>query len=175
LSDSIEQTKFKCAILPHMDAAYNLARWLMRNDHDAEDVVQEAYLRAFKYFSSYRGGDTKAWLLQVVRRTCCTFLDKRRDNERLQSFDEHIHIDAADTGNPEKHLLQQADRLMLRQAVEALPLEFREVVVLRELEGLSYRQISGIVDIPIGTVMSRLARARKQLQERLAPYQDEET
>jgi RNA polymerase sigma-70 factor (ECF subfamily) len=175
LAISVERAKFESAVLPHLDAAYNLARWMMRNDHDAEDVVQESYFRALKYFSSYRGGDGKTWLLQVVRRTCCTFIDKRRNFDRMQSFDEGVHGAAPDDDNPEKLLLQQSDRQMLRQALETLVLESREILVLRELEGLSYRQIAAIVDIPIGTVMSRLARARKQLQERLAPFQDEET
>jgi RNA polymerase sigma-70 factor (ECF subfamily) len=159
---------FEEVTLPHITAAYNLARWLTRNNHDAEDVVQEAYMRAFKFFDSFRGGDGRPWLLRIVRNTCYTWLQRNRTSDlSIVSDDE---IDAVESGdpNPETALLKRANGELLKQALEELPLEFREVFILRELEGLSYKQISQIAGIPIGTVMSRLARARTRLQQRLA-------
>jgi RNA polymerase sigma-70 factor (ECF subfamily) len=145
-----------------LDAAYNLARWLTRDDRDAEDVVQEACLRAFRFFDSFHGGDSRAWLLTIVRHTCYTWLRKNRAHE-LVTFDEEL--DGVETGlNPEELLLQNADQQLLRKAVEELPIEFREVIILRELEGLSYKEIANVTGVPLGTVMSRLARARKRLQ-----------
>jgi RNA polymerase sigma-70 factor (ECF subfamily) len=174
VSQSTERLRFESLVLPHLDAAFNLARWLTRNDHDAEDVVQEAYFRALKFFHGYRGGDAKAWLLQVVRRACFNYLNKRKSRDLFESLDEQIHGEASTVDNPEKALLRCADRQLVRQALEELPLHFREALVLRELEGLSYQQIAGITDVPIGTVMSRLARARDQLHDRLAQHHDEE-
>lgn len=146
--------------LPHITAAYNLARWLTRNDHDAEDVVQEAYLRAFKFFAGFRGGDGRSWLLRMVRNTCYTWLKRNRASELSLLPDEEIDDIASGDPNPETTMLRKANGELLKQALEELPLEFREVVILRELEGLSYKQIALIADIPMGTVMSRLARAR---------------
>jgi RNA polymerase sigma-70 factor (ECF subfamily) len=160
-------------VLPHLDAAYNLARWLTGNDHDAEDVVQEAYARAWKFFEGFRGGDARAWVLTVVRRTCYTWLQQHRGREAA-SFDEGLHDEGSEALNPEKLFLRRADRELLRQAIEALPLDFREVVVLRDLEGCSYQEVAAVAGIPLGTVMSRLARARKQLQQRLAHCADKE-
>jgi RNA polymerase sigma-70 factor (ECF subfamily) len=174
LPETTERTRFEEAVLPHIDAAYNLARWLTHDDHDAEDVVQEAYYRAFKFFRGFRGGDGRAWLLTVVRHTCYTWLQRHRGRESTMPFDEDLHSGEGDTFNPERLFLQRADRQMLREAMEALPTEFREVLVLREMESLSYQEIAAIVNIPIGTVMSRLSRARKQLQQRLAPCAGEE-
>ncbi len=151
--------------MPHMDAAYNLARWLTRNDADAEDVVQEATLRAFKFFGGYRGGDGRAWLLTIVRNTCYTWLQQNRAHAPLTDFDEETH--GVESMNPETILLGVVDRQRLKDALEELPVEFREVVILRELEGLSYKEIANIINVPTGTVMSRLARARKRLQLRL--------
>jgi len=160
--------RFEQTILPHMDAAYNLARWLTRRDQDAEDVVQEAYLRAFQFFGSFRGGDGRTWLLAIVRNTCYTWLHKNRAPEQTVSFDEEQHgLTLADHG-PEAHLLRTEDAEMLHDALRELPTEFREVVVLRELEELSYKEIAGIAGIPAGTVMSRLARGRERLQEILS-------
>ena len=153
---------FDQVVLPHLDAAYNLARWLTRNDADAEDVAQEACLRAFKYFGGFHGGDSRAWLLTIVRNTCYTWLQQNRAHELTTVFDEETHSVEGD--NPEMKLLERADTQSLKKALEELPTEFREVVILRELEGLSYKEIAGIADVPIGTVMSRLARARKRLQ-----------
>jgi RNA polymerase sigma factor (sigma-70 family) len=168
LPESDTVPRFEEAVLPHLDAAYNLARWLTRNDHDAEDVVQEAYLRAFKFFGSFQGSNGRAWLLTVVRNTGYTWLRQHRAQELARSFDEELHSGDDDTLNPERLFLQSADRQLLRQALEDLSVEYREVVVLRELEGMSYKQIAGIIGIPMGTVMSRLARARQRLQEILA-------
>lgn len=160
-------TRFEQAVLPHLAAAYNLARWLTRNDQDAEDMVQEAYVRAFKYFTSFRGGDSRVWLLTIVRNTCYTWLQQQQAHELTTSFDEELHSAASDALNPEQLLLQSVDNQVLREALEELPVEFREVVILRELEGFSYKEITAIASIPLGTVMSRLARARKRLQQDL--------
>ena len=159
----------------HFDAAYNLARWLTRNDHDAEDVVQEACLRALRYFEGFHGGEGRAWLLTIVRHTCYSWLEKNRPTEVSAGFDESAStadragfdpdMMAAEGGNPEAIALQNAHRRILDQAIAALPLGFREVLILRELEDLSYKEIARVIDAPVGTVMSRLARARKLLQQ----------
>jgi RNA polymerase sigma factor (sigma-70 family) len=150
--------------LIHLDAAYNLARWLMRNEHDAEDVVQEAYLKAFRHLAAFRGEDGRAWLLAIVRNTCYDRL--RQSGARDDSaFDEGIHSVGQPTPNPESSLLARENAELLREALAELPPEYREVLVLRELEELSYTEIACITRIPIGTVMSRLSRARKRLQE----------
>jgi len=174
VQETDERRRFEEAVLPHLDAAYNLARWLTRNAHDAEDVVQEAYCRALKFFGGFQGSNGRTWLLQVVRNTGYTWLQKHRARELTVSFDEERQPATSDALNPEKLAIQQADREMLRQAIEELPVAYREVVVLRELEGLSYQEIAAVAEIPLGTVMSRLARARQQLQERLAHSIDEE-
>jgi RNA polymerase sigma factor (sigma-70 family) len=156
---------FEEAVLPHLDAAYNLAHWLTRNDTDAQDVVQEAFLRAFKFFGGFHGVDGRSWLLTIVRNTCYTWMQHNRSPQLNVSDDddEQYEIESTDP-NPEELLLQRADTLMVRQALTELPIEFREVMVLRELEDLSYKEIAGITDLPLGTVMSRLARGRKRLQ-----------
>ena len=159
--------RFEQTILPHLDAAYNLARWLTRNEHDAEDMVQEAYLRAFKFFNAFRGVDGRAWLLTIVRNTCYTWLQQNRAHEITTMFDEEIHSVDSDPSNPATLALQSADQQILRKALDELPVEFREVVVLRDLEGFSYKEIADIVNIPAGTVMSRLARARERLRQLL--------
>jgi RNA polymerase sigma-70 factor (ECF subfamily) len=159
---------FEHLLLPHLGAAYNLARWLTHNDHDAEDLVQEAYLRALKSFEGFLGGDGRAWLLTIVRNTCYTWLRQNAANELDAVFDEEIHSGQSDGATPETLLLDSLQNERLKQALEELPLEFREVLIMRELEGLSYREIADMTDLPLGTVMSRLARARKRLQRRLA-------
>ena len=164
-----EQTSsgnFENDFLPHLDAAYNLARWLTRNDQDAEDVVQEACLRAFRFFGGFRGGNTRAWLLKIVRNTCYTQLQKNRPQE-LATFDEEIHNEDNGSMNPETLLLRSADSQLLRQALEELPVNFREVLVLRELEGLSYKEIAEVSNVRLGTVMSSLSRARERLRQSL--------
>jgi RNA polymerase sigma factor (sigma-70 family) len=160
-------SRFEEVVLPHLTAAYNLARWLTRNGNDAEDLVQEACLRAFKSFAGFRGGDERAWLLTIVRNTCYTWLQANRAQELTMSFDEEMHTMEGGSRDPETLLLESADRELLKNALEELPLEFREVVVLRELEGMSYKEIADLAGIPVGTVMSRLARARERLQRRL--------
>jgi RNA polymerase sigma-70 factor (ECF subfamily) len=156
--------RFEDIVIPHLNAAYNLARWLARNGDDAEDLVQEAYLRAFRSFDTYRGEDGRAWLLAVVRNTCLTWLRKRGEQPIIE-FDEQMHGAADPSPDPESILLNQAALGSLQNCLEALPLEFREAIVLRELEELSYKEISGIARVPMGTVMSRLARARQRLQQ----------
>jgi len=153
--------------MPHLDAAFNLARWLTRNDHDAEDVVQQAYLRAFQSWATFHGGDGRAWLLTIVRNTCFTWLTKNRAHQADLPFDDDLQVAASESQNPEALLLQNADREMLRQAIDQLPPEFREVIVLREMEGLSYKEVAGVAGVPVGTVMSRLSRARNQLEQLL--------
>ena len=161
---------FETAVLPHLDAAYNLARWLTRNDADAQDVVQEAYLRAFRFFGGFHGEDGRAWLLGIVRNTSYTWMQQNRSAQLNTPLDDELHAVKSDDLNPEALLLQKADAQILRQAVEELPLEFREVLVLRELDEMSYKQIAVVADLPLGTVMSRLARARKRLQQILASH-----
>ena len=160
-------SRFEQVTLPHLDAAYNLARWLTGNDQDAEDVVQEAYLRALKFFDGFHGGDSRTWLLTIVRNTCYTWLQQNKRTVLDSAFDEEIHTMGSDDLNSEKLLLDDFDRELLRQALDELPTEFREAMVLRELEGLSYKEIAQISRVPLGTVMSRLARARKRLQQSL--------
>jgi RNA polymerase sigma factor (sigma-70 family) len=164
LTDHNELTAFNDAVLPHLDAAYNLARWLTRNEHDAEDVVQEASLRAFKYWEGLSHRDSRSWLLAIVRNTFYTWL-RRRSPEAPGLSDGEVDDIDSNIPNPESAALREADREMLKCALEDLPNEFREAIVLREMEGLSYKEIADIANVPIGTVMSRLARARKRLQE----------
>jgi len=163
---------FEAVVLPHMRAGYNLARWLLRNDHDAEDVTQEAIVRAFRFFDGFSGENPRAWLLTVVRNSAYTFLQQNRARELSSEFDEVLHSELASNGRtsetPEVLVLRSAQQRFLNEAVEALPVEFREVFVLREMEGLSYKEIADVARIPIGTVMSRLSRARRQLQATVA-------
>jgi len=156
--------RFEQAIMPHMDAAYNLARWLTRNEDDAQDIVQEAYLRAFKFFDGFHGLDARAWLLTTVRNTCYTWLEQNRRNRSATSFDEEIHTVEEDAMNPSSLALKSGDIKMVRESLEELPEEFREIIVLRDLEELSYKQIAEVIKAPLGTVMSRLARARERLK-----------
>src|SRR6266849_5616581 len=161
--------RFEESILPHLAAAYNLARWLTRDDRDAEDVVQESYLRAYRFFGGFRGGDGRAWLLTIVRNTCYTWFQQNRPRELTASLDDAANNIESDAPSPEAELIKSADSKLITKALEELPLEFREVLVLREMEGMSYKEIADIAEIPLGTVMSRLARARKRLQQSLAP------
>jgi RNA polymerase sigma-70 factor (ECF subfamily) len=150
-------------MLPHLPAAYRLARWLLRSEHDAEDVVQEAYLRAFKSIGRFHGTDGRAWLLAVVRNACYTWMGRRRGRETAP-FDDRLHDGGSEEMNPERLYLQKATGELMRAALEELPEDAREVLVLRELEGYSYKEIAAITDTPLGTVMSRLARARERLR-----------
>jgi RNA polymerase sigma-70 factor (ECF subfamily) len=158
-------------VLPHLDAAYNLARWLTGNDHDAQDVAQEAALRAFKYFGNFRGENARAWLLTIVRNTFYNWLKKNRPPEIAGALDDEALALEDIAANADNINLWRADAETVRRAIDELPVEFREAIVLREMEGLSYKEIAALSDAPIGTVMSRLARARKQLQQRLAGEQ----
>lgn len=162
-------------MLPHLDAAYNLAVWLVRDDALAEEAVQESCLRAFRYFDSLRGDDARPWLLGIVRNTCYGLLQRaRQDGAPLAFEEEDCGEDAVAAGavvsfplNPEMAAIREADRELVRSSLRALPLEFREAIVLREIHGLSYREIAAACDVPMGTVMSRLARGRRLLQQAL--------
>ena len=166
--------QFEYAVLPHLKAAYNLARWLTHNEQDAEDLVQEAYLRAFKFFDSFHGEDGRAWLLKIVRNTFYSRLPKKREQDLTIAFDEALHDSSSETLNPETLLIQNVTQQALKQALVELPAEYLEVVVLRELEGFAYKEIASLTGVPLGTVMSRLARARKKLQYYLNQQSAEE-
>ncbi|MDB5985205.1 MAG: polymerase sigma factor [Nevskia sp.] len=165
--------RFQAMAAPHLDAAYNLARWLTRNPADADDVVQDAYLRAFRYFDGFRGGDGRAWLLAIVRNTCYSWLRRNRSEQATMEYDDEIASlqsmsDPAElamhVSDPAQLLLRASNQQQLEAALLQLPTEQREILVLRELEDLSYKEIAGITGLPIGTVMSRLSRARLQLR-----------
>jgi RNA polymerase sigma-70 factor (ECF subfamily) len=160
----IDRARYEALVLPHIDAAYNLARWLARNDHDAQDVLQEAMLRAYRHFDSLRG-EARPWLLAIVRNACWTWLRHNRPAEVPATEDET----ESDAPGPEALAAREFDRRALNEAIAALPLPFREALVLRELEDLSYKEIARIAGIPIGTVMSRIARARRLLAQALQP------
>jgi len=157
-------------LVGHLDAAYNLARYLMRNEAEAEDVVQSAYLRATSHFASFRGGDGRAWLLTIVRNSCYDRLRERGASVQGADFDEALHSGGKQNPDPETAFLLTERTELVRKSLAALPAESREVLVLRELEELTYREIANVVGIPIGTVMSRLSRARQRLQETLSGY-----
>jgi RNA polymerase sigma-70 factor (ECF subfamily) len=159
---SFEQTFF-----PHLGTAYNLARWLTRNGRDAEDVVQEAYVRALRFFPGFRGGDARAWLMKIVHNTCCTWLRANRPLQDATEFDENLFPADSRAPNPEEALLQKDSGDLVRKALEKLPPNFREVIILRELEGMSYKEIAAITGMPAGTVMSSLSRARDRLRQAL--------
>lgn len=154
---------FDEVVLPHLDAAHRLARWLMRNEHDAEDVVQEASLRAFRYFRTFTGGNGRAWFLRIVR-NCCRDRRVHSVQALTDSFDEEQHRTARPTSDPETLLLQTDDAALIERSMSNLPDRVHELLVLRELEGLSYRELADVMEIPIGTVMSRLSRAREALR-----------
>ena len=163
MDEAVKRALFEQTILPHLNFAYNLARWLTRNEHDAEDVVQEAYLRAFRFFDGFKGGDGRAWLLAVVRNSCLTWLRHKRGDVFMIAFDERTHLCGRDEASAENRLIKDSKLDALRECVESLPLEYREVIVMRELEEMSYKEISDAAGVPIGTVMSRLSRGRKRL------------
>jgi RNA polymerase sigma-70 factor, ECF subfamily len=167
--------RFEQSIIPHMNAAYNLARWLSSNDSDAQDVVQESYLRAFKFFDGFRGGDSRAWLLRIVRNAFYDWLKRNRREETGKPFEEELEHAVDPSARPDALLLEKADHELLHKTIGELPLEFREILVLRELEGFSYKEISEIASIPLGTVMSRLARAREHLRIQLISQLEKES
>jgi RNA polymerase sigma factor (sigma-70 family) len=162
-----ELASFEEMMLPHMDAAHNLAKWLVRNEQDAQDVVQEAYLRAFKSFGGFHGSNGRAWLLTIVRNTSYTLLKKNRAADLTTPFDEEIHASGHESVSPATILEHSEDADLVRQAMDELPVEFREILTLRHLEGLSYSEIADIAQLAPGTVMSRLARARARLKQGL--------
>ncbi len=155
---------FEQTVLPHLDAAYNLARWIMGNDQDAEDMAQEAILRAYQYFGGYQGGSSRSWVLTIVRNTCYTWLRQHRSESLSVELGDELSAGETVGASPEASLLFQLDRQVIRTALEKLPVEYRELIILRELEGLSYKEIAVVASLPMGTVMSRLARARSQLK-----------
>jgi RNA polymerase sigma factor (sigma-70 family) len=163
-----ELASFEEALLPHLDAAHNLARWLLRNEDDAQDVVQEAYLRAFKSFGGFHGSNGRAWLLTIVRNTSYTLLKKNRAADLTTTFNEEIHTAGHESVSPATILEHSENAELIKEAMDELPVQFREILVLRHLEGLSYKEIADIAQIPPGTVMSRLSRARAELKEYLA-------
>jgi RNA polymerase sigma-70 factor (ECF subfamily) len=170
--DEVELRRFESLALPHLPAAYNLARWLTRNDEDAQDVVQEAMLKAMRYFKSFRGENVRPWLLQIVRNACFSWLKENRHDEAASMADGHddsLDLVAPASGEPHAVALRNADRAQINAALATLPVVYREVLVLRELEDMSYKEIAHIADVPIGTVMSRLARARGLMRQALAP------
>jgi len=173
LGDTESGTTFEAVVLKHLDAAHNLARWLTRDPHDAEDVVQQACLRAFRYFNGFRGDNGRAWLLAIVRNTFHTWLTQNRQDHTSVEYDEaSIGLEQVEASredhlhgtDPEKLVLRAADQRLVEAAMLQLPAEFREILVLRELEELSYKEIAEIVGVPLGTVMSRLSRARARLR-----------
>jgi len=163
-------SRFEHSLLPHLDAAYNMARWLTRNDHDAEDVVQESFIRALRYFDRLEGTDARPWLLGIVRNTCYTWLRKNRPAEMvavddIEDLPPGIGAESTPaTSSPEVIVLQSANRKLVNQALEELPVAYREVIVMREIEDMSYKDIAAVAGIPIGTVMSRLSRGREILK-----------
>src|SRR5437588_6742313 len=169
-----EVLSFEEAMLPHLDAAHNLARWLLRNEQDAQDVVQEAFLRAFKSFGGFHGSNGRAWLLTIVRNTSYTLLKKNRVVDLTTPFDEEIHVSSHESVSAATILERSEDAELIREAMDELPAEFREILTLRHQEDLSYEEIADIAQIPPGTVMSRLARARVKPNERLAARIDRE-
>ncbi len=167
MTDETQSRRFQEIALPHLDAAYNLALWLARNDDDAQDIVQEAFLRAFKSFAGFRGTSARPWLLAIVRNTCYTWLRQHRAASLEVPYDDELagadaYPDHGD-GNPEAILASTEDRRLFDAALDALPIEFREAVVLRDVEDRSYKEMAIVAAIPIGTVMSRLARGRRML------------
>jgi RNA polymerase sigma-70 factor (ECF subfamily) len=168
-------SNFEEAVLPHLDAAYNLARWLTRNEQDAQDAVQEAYLRAFRFFPGFRGGDARAWLMKIVRNTCYTWLHVNGPLKDATEFNENLFPPDPLTLNPEQLVLQNDKDALVRKALEVLPPNFREVLILRELEGMSYKEIADITGMPAGTVMSSLSRARCRLRQVLTDLMSGDT
>jgi RNA polymerase sigma-70 factor (ECF subfamily) len=160
-----ELPSFETLMLPHLDAAYNLARWLLRNEEDARDVVQEAYLRAFKSFGGFHGSNARPWLLTIVRNTAYSLMKKNQSANLTTTFDEEEYVPDREVASPATLLEQDEKSQLIRRAIDRLPDEFREILVLRHLEGLSYKEIADVAHLAPGTVMSRLARARTKLKE----------
>jgi len=168
-------SQFEALVMPHLDAAYNLARWLVRDPHAAEDLVQDAYLRAFRYFASFHGDDARPWLLGIVRNTCYSWLRSLKQSPEQVQFDEEIEMDESAevtmaigrADSPETLLMRKVERAQINAAIQSLPVSFREVIILREIEEMPYDTIAAVMQIPVGTVMSRLSRARGMLRAAL--------
>jgi RNA polymerase sigma-70 factor, ECF subfamily len=167
LTSREKSARFSLLLEPHLDAVYNYARWLARNDNDAEDVAHDAVLRALEYLDGFKGDRIRPWLLTIVRNTFYTWLKKTRPVEMVESLEEETHGAPEEAADPQAQALRNADRRVLAAAIERLPREYREPLILREMEDFSYKEIGALLDIPIGTVMSRLARARKKIEESL--------
>lgn len=163
-----ERDRFERTVLPHLKSAYNLARWLTRNEHDAEDVVQEAFLRALRSFETFQiDRDVRAWFLTIVRNTCYTWMRQNRPRESTTPLEDDLQSAIEPGLDPETVLIKKVNAQLVRQALEEMPFAYREILVLRELEDFSYKEIAKLIDLPLGTVMSRLSRARKELYARL--------
>lgn len=177
MTDAATSRRFQEVALPHLGAAYNLARWLTRSDHDADDIVQDAFLRAFRSFDGFRGESGRPWLLAIVRNACYDWLRQNHRGDLDVSFDDDVHgnevsctaLAGSLAADPETLAARADDRRLINEALAQLPVQFREVVVLRDVEDCSYKEIAAVAGIPIGTVMSRLARARKLMAGLLAP------
>jgi RNA polymerase sigma factor (sigma-70 family) len=167
LGDADKLRHFETTVLAHLDAAYNLARWITRNDSGAEDAVQEACLRAFRFFANQHGPNPKAWFMAIVRNACMDWLKEQRPRALEDEYDDDAHSVAAGPSEPDAAAMNAVETRWIRECIAALPAEYREVIVLRELEELSYKEISAVIDVPIGTVMSRLSRARDLLQQKM--------
>ena len=160
--------RFEAMVLPHLDSAYNLARWMTRDASDAEDIAQEAMLRAFRFFDGFRGQDARVWLMTIVRNTYLSWIGRKMPKQNSTEFDERLHTDIEATLTPESHMIRQTTVDQVRRGIEHLPPEYREVILMRELEQMSYKEIAAITHSPLGTVMSRLARARSMLRQLIA-------
>ena len=180
MRDGSKLERFETAVLRHLDAAYNLARWLTKNDATAEDAVQDACIRAFRFFEAMHGPSPKAWFMAIVRNACMDCLREQKRAGSTEEFDEAQHSledgsMRAELMSPEGRAMRNAEARGVHLAIACLPIEYREVIVLRELEEMSYKEISAVANIPIGTVMSRLARGRDLLRDKLASAYHEAT
>jgi RNA polymerase sigma-70 factor (ECF subfamily) len=169
-----DRRRFEEIFLPFLDAAYNLARWIVQHDQDAQDIVQEAYMRAFKGYHGFRGGNGRAWLLTIVRNTAYTWINRRAGNEKLVPYEEEKHAEIISFNQSGNEIVTEKRKEYLQSALERLPTEFREIIILYELEGLSYKELALTLSLPVGTVMSRLSRARRRLQQEFAQVQNSE-
>jgi RNA polymerase sigma-70 factor (ECF subfamily) len=169
-----ERRRFEEIFLPFLDAAYNLARWIVQHDQDAQDIVQEAYLRAFKGYRGFRGGNGRAWLLTIVRNTAYTWINRPAVDEKLVSYEEEKHAAVTSFDLSANETVIEKRKEYLKSALERLPTELREIIILYELEGLSYKELALALGLPVGTVMSRLSRARRRLQQEFARFRSSE-
>jgi RNA polymerase sigma factor (sigma-70 family) len=169
-----ERRRFEETFLPYLDAAYNLARWIVQHDQDAQDVVQETYLRAFKGYHGFRGGNGRAWLLTIVRNTAYNWLNRHAADEKLVPYEEEKHAEIVSFNESTKEIVSEKLKEHLQSALGRLPTEFREIIILYEVEGLSYKELALALGLPPGTVMSRLSRARRRLQQEFAQIRSSE-